>query len=59
MLMDDDNTIIEAAEIDLEVAECGEILELHGVAPTVELVADLWDWLEQARRRWEVDQDRH
>lgn len=44
-----DDDMLQSLEIDLEVAECGEILEAHGVTPTVELVTELWDWMESLR----------
>ena len=42
-VMDDE---LERLEIDLEIADVGEILEAHGIAPTQELVVALWDWKE-------------
>jgi cell wall-associated NlpC family hydrolase len=44
-----DEKTVEAMEIDLEVAHIGEILQRHGVAPTAELVTDLWEWAESVR----------
>lgn len=45
----DPDQALEALEIDLEVAEIGEILEAHGVPPEVELAAALWEWMERKR----------
>lgn len=42
----DDEEALEALEIDLDVAECGEILEAHGVTPSPDLVVALWKWRE-------------
>ncbi|MDP7729535.1 hypothetical protein [Mycobacterium sp. TY813] len=39
-----DDRAIEAFEIDLDVAACGEILTAHGVTPTAPLVTALWEW---------------
>lgn len=44
-----DEKTVEALEIDLEVAHIGEILQRHDVAPTAELVTDLWEWAESLR----------
>lgn len=44
-----DDELFRNMEIDLEVAHIGEILEAHGVTPTVELVTELWDWAESLR----------
>jgi hypothetical protein len=41
---------IESLEIDLKVADIGELLKKHGVAPTPELVTALWNWAEGKRR---------
>ncbi len=42
---------LEGLEVDLDVAECGEILETHGIKPTVALVIALWEWKED--RKWD------
>ncbi len=39
-----DDEVLDGLEVDLEVAECGEILEAHGVSPTPDLVVALWQW---------------
>lgn len=46
---DDDDRVLDALTIDLEVAHIGEILERHGVSPTAELVNELWEFLESKR----------
>lgn len=46
-----DDEVLEKLEIDLEVADIGEILDAHGVAATYELVLDLWDWMEECRTK--------
>lgn len=48
---EDDDRIIEAMAIDLEVAHIGEILERHGVPPTPELVTELWQYVEFLRAK--------
>jgi hypothetical protein len=48
---DDDDRIIEAMAIDLEVAHIGEILERHGVPPTPALVTELWQYTETLRNK--------
>ncbi len=47
---DDQDEVLEALSIDLEVAHIGEILERHGVAPTEGLVTELWQFLESKRQ---------
>ena len=47
--MYDDDQEVEALEIDLEVAHIGEILERHGVAPTEEMVVELWTYMDSLR----------
>lgn len=42
---------LEAMEIDLEIAEVGEILARHGVRPNPTLVTELWDWAETLRNQ--------
>lgn len=44
-----DDEILDELEVDLEVADIGEILEAHGVRPNAELVLALWDWMEALR----------
>ncbi len=44
-----DEKTVEAMEIDLEVAHIGEILQRHDVAPTADLVTDLWEWANSLR----------
>lgn len=44
--MNDDENVLEAMEIDLDVAGIGELLEKHGIPPTPELVHALWEWKE-------------
>lgn len=46
---DDDDKVLDALAIDLEVAHIGEILERHGVTPTATLVSELWQFLESKR----------
>ena len=45
-----DEKIVEAMEIDLEVAHIGEVLQRHNVDPAPELVIDLWKWAESLRK---------
>ena len=45
----DDDEVLGALAIDLEVAHIGEILERHDVAPTADLVTELWQFLESKR----------
>lgn len=52
---DDDDRVLDALTIDLEVAHIGEILERHNVAPTADLVTELWQYLESKRRSGEID----
>lgn len=49
-----DNYVIQTLEIDLDVAECGDILQSHGVTPTADLVTQLWIWAENIRTRGDV-----
>lgn len=46
---DDDDRVLDALTIDLEVAHIGEILERHGVSPSADLVTELWEFLESKR----------
>jgi hypothetical protein len=39
-----DDELIERAEIDLEVADIGELLTRYGIEPTAQLVTALWNW---------------
>ncbi|XAL85131.1 hypothetical protein RSPPQCQH_CDS0080 [Mycolicibacterium phage phi1_186001] len=41
---------IQRLEIDLEIADIGELLESHGITPTQELVIALWEWKEAKLR---------
>lgn len=45
-----DDDAIERLEIDLEIADIGELLERHGIAPTPALVVALWEWKEARLR---------
>jgi len=45
----DDNEVLDALTIDLEVAHIGEILERHRVPPSADLVTELWEFLESKR----------
>ena len=49
----DEDRTLDALTIDLEVAHIGEILERHGVAPSADLVTELWEFLESKRTRGE------
>ena len=44
-----DSAALEGLAIDLEVAQCGDILLEHGVQPTPDLVQALWQWAEGLR----------
>ncbi len=39
-----DDEALERLEIDLEVADIGELLTAHGIEPTADLVTALWEW---------------
>lgn len=45
-----DDEVIENMEVDLEIADIGELLTAHGVTPTAELVVALWEWKEARLR---------
>ena len=45
----DDNEVLDALTIDLEVAHIGEIRERYGVSPSADLVTELWQFLESKR----------
>lgn len=49
--MSDELDALSAMEIDIEVADVGEILQRYGVSPTAEMVFELWHWMEMLRRR--------
>lgn len=49
-MSDYEDDVLETLEIDLEVADIGELLEQHGVPPTPELVHALWEWKEATHR---------
>lgn len=46
----DDQAVLERLEIDLEVADIGDILTAHGIHPSPSLVVALWEW-KDARLR--------
>lgn len=46
----DEDEVLDALTIDLEVAHIGEILERHGVPPSADMVTELWQFLESKRR---------
>ncbi|SLC05404.1 Uncharacterised protein [Mycobacteroides abscessus subsp. massiliense] len=48
-----DEDPVEAMEIDLEIAEVGEILQRHGTQPKPALVTEIWDWAEALRNQKE------
>lgn len=39
-----DDEVLDRLEIDLDIAQCGEILEAFGVHPDPCLVLALWTW---------------
>lgn len=46
----DDQAVLERLEIDLEIADIGDILAGHGVNPTPSLVIAIWEWKESRVR---------
>ena len=42
----DDQAVLERLEIDLEIADIGDILAAHGIHPTPNLVMAIWEWKE-------------
>ena len=46
----DDKAVLERLEIDLEVADIGDILAAHGIHPHADLVVALWEWKESRVR---------
>ncbi len=52
-----DDDILAELEVDLEVADIGEILQAHGVRPNSDLVLAIWDWMEALRNTVEARSD--
>ena len=46
----DDQAVLERLEIDLEIADIGDILAAHGLFPAPSLVVALWEWKEARLR---------
>lgn len=46
----DDQAVLERLEIDLEVADIGDILAARGIHPRADLVVALWEWKESRVR---------
>lgn len=44
-----DDEVIESLEIDLDIAECGEVLMRYGIEPNPALVVALWEWKQGDR----------
>jgi len=45
-----DDEVLQTLEIDLEIADIGEILAGHGIHPGADLVVALWEWKESRVR---------
>lgn len=42
----DEEAVLDRLEIDLEIADIGDILAAHGINPTPDLVMAIWEWKE-------------